>query len=178
LRAPEPFTAEFFCATCGTPLENVFPLDAQGRCAWCRHGLRGFDAAYGYGPYEGWLREWIHLYEYGRMKTMAGPLVDLLAALLPRQQRLDCVVPVPFDWRRRWERGFNQAELLARGMARKWHLPVVFALRRVRHTPTQTNLSNAARRKNVNAARADRRTATPYGATADSHPEEAPTHGQ
>lgn len=156
LRPPEPFAAEFFCVTCGTPFENAFPLDPEGRCALCRHGLRGFDAAYCYGAYEGLLREWVHLYKYGRVKTMAGPLVELLAAALPRHERFDCVVPVPLHWRRRWQRGFNQAELLARGIARKWHLPVVRALRRVRYTPTQTGLSNTARRKNVSAAFASR----------------------
>jgi ComF family protein len=224
LRAPEPFAADFFCSSCGTPFENAFPLDAEGRCALCRHGLRGFDAAYCYGAYEGLLREWIHLYKYGRVKTMARPLVDLLAAALPRHEHLDCVVPVPLHWRRRWQRGFNQAELLAHGIARKWHLPVISALRRLRHTPTQTGLSNAARRKNVTAAfvcrrlapgqrvllvddvlttgstaaacaaalrrsgaarvvlltaaRADRRLATPYAASADLHSEETPNHGQ
>jgi len=157
LRPPEPFAAEFFRSSCGTPFENTFPLDEEGRCALCRHGLRGFDEAYCYGPYEGLLREWVHLFKYCRVKTMAGPLVELLASALPRHELLDCVVPVPLHWRRRWERGFNQAELLARGIARKWHIPVVRALRRVRHTPTQTSLSNTARRKNVTAAFACRR---------------------
>jgi len=152
-----PLASEFFCIACGTPFENAFPLDPEGRCALCRHGLRGFDAAYCYGAYEGLLREWIHLYKYGRVKTMAGPLVELLAAALPRHELFDCVVPVPLHWRRRWQRGFNQAESLARGIARKWHLPVVRALRRVRYTPTQTGLSNTARRKNVSAAFATRR---------------------
>jgi len=157
LRAPEPFAAEFFCASCGTPFENAFPLDEEGRCALCRHGLRGFDAADRYGAYEGLQREWVHLYKYGRVQAMAGPLVELLAAALPRNEHLDCVVPVPLHWRRRWERGINQAELLARGIGRKWHIPVVRALRQVRHTPTQTSLSNAARRKKVTAAFACRR---------------------
>ena len=37
-------------------------------------GLRGFDAAYCFGAYEGVLRELIHLYKYGRVKTLARPL--------------------------------------------------------------------------------------------------------
>ena len=52
----------------------------------CRHGLRGFDAAYSFGSYEGVLREWIHLYKYGRVKTMQRPLEELLAAALPREE--------------------------------------------------------------------------------------------
>jgi ComF family protein len=146
--------AEFSCASCGTPFESAFPLDAEGRCA--RRHVRGFDAAYCYGPYEGLRREWIHLYKYGRVKTMTRPLVELLATALPLPEGLDCVVPVPLNWRRRWLRGFKPAELLARGIARKCHLAVISALRRVRRTPTQTSLSNSARRKNVAAAFAGR----------------------
>jgi predicted amidophosphoribosyltransferase len=71
---PEPMSAEFFCTSCRTPFQNAFPLDANGRCALCRSGLRGFDAAYSFGAYEGVLRELIHLYKYGRVKTLAWPL--------------------------------------------------------------------------------------------------------
>ena len=126
----------------------------------CRQGLRGFDAAYCFGSYEGRLREWIHLYKYGRVKTMVRPLGDLLAAALPRHEAFDAVVPVPLHWRRRWQRGFNQSELLARAVARRTGFPVLPALRRLRHTSTQTGLSNTARRKNVAAAFACRRNVT------------------
>ena len=34
------------------------------------------------------------------------------------------IVPMPLHWRRRWQRGFNQSELLAREIARRWHVPV------------------------------------------------------
>jgi ComF family protein len=98
------------------------------------------------------LREWIHLYKYGRIKTLAKPLAELLAAAVPREEGFDAVVPVPLHWRKRWQRGFNQSELLARGVARKWGLPVIHALRRSRYTPAQAGLSTTARRKNVAAA--------------------------
>jgi ComF family protein len=145
-------SAEFFCVSCRTPFQNAFPLDAEGRCALCRNGLRGFDAAYCFGSYEGVLRELIHLYKYGRVKTLAGPLGDLLAAALPRGEPFDAVVPVPLHWRRQWQRGFNQSELLARVIARRCGIPVVRALRRVRPTLTQAGLSNTGRRRNVAAA--------------------------
>jgi competence protein ComFC len=157
LRLPERLAAEYFCASCGTPFENAFPLDAGGRCALCRHGLRGFDAAYCFGSYEGRLREWIHLFKYGRVRTLAKPLVELLAAALPRTEAFDAVVPVPLHWRKRWQRGFNQSELLASGIARKWGLPVRNALRRRRFTSAQAGLSNTERRKNVAAAFTSRR---------------------
>ena len=59
------------------------------------------------------------------------------------------MVPVPLYWLRRLQRGFNQAELLARGLARRTGIPVMKALGRVRPTSTQAGLSNRARRQNV-----------------------------
>ena len=144
--------AEYFCVTCRTPFQNRFPLDESGRCRLCRTGVRGFDAAYCFGSYEGTLRELIHLFKYGRMKPLARTLAANLALALPRDQRFDIVVPMPLHWRRQWQRGFNQSDLLARGIARRCGIPVANAVRRVRSTAAQAGLSNAERRKNVAGA--------------------------
>ncbi len=144
--------AEFFCVSCRTPFVNAFPLDAEGRCPLCRAGLRGFDAAYCFGAYEGTLRELIHLYKYGRIETLSRPLGDLLAAAIPLDERFDAVTPVPLHWRKQWQRGFNQSELLARAIARRRGIAVVSALWRARSTQVQAGLSNSERRKNVAAA--------------------------
>ena len=57
----------------------------------------------------------------------------------------------PLYWQPPLARGFNQADLLARGIARRIlaDIPVLPALRRLRPTATQAGLSNSARRKNV-----------------------------
>ncbi|HEV2448644.1 MAG TPA: ComF family protein, partial [Candidatus Sulfopaludibacter sp.] len=117
------------------------------------------DAAYCYGSYEGVLRELIHLFKYGRVKTLAEPLGGMLAAALPRDERFDAVTAVPLHWRRRWQRGFNQSELLARVVARRTGIAAVSALRRIRATEAQAGLSNAGRRRNVAAAFGARRRA-------------------
>jgi ComF family protein len=148
--------AEYFCISCRTPFQNHFPLDAEGRCALCRSGLRGFDWAYCFGAYEGTLRQLIHLYKYDRMKPLAGPLGDLLAAALPRDQRFDGIVAVPLHWRRKWERGFNQSDLLARSIARRSGVPLLHPLRRRRATRVQAGLSKTRRRENVAGAFAAR----------------------
>jgi ComF family protein len=152
LKAPEPFQAEFFCVSCRTPFVNSFPLDSEGRCAFCRSGLRGFDAAYSFGAYEGSLRKMIHLLKYQKVRTLARPLGRLLLQALARDESFDVIVPVPLHWQRQWHRGFNQAELLARVLSGSTGLPVANALRRSKATATQAGLSNTARRRNVTQA--------------------------
>src|SRR5262249_54378987 len=131
---------------------NRYPLDLEGRCALCRAGARGFDAAYCYGFYEGALRELIHLLKYDGMKPLAITLGDFLTRALPLDEAFDAVVPAPLHWSRHFSRGFNQAELLAEQVARRRGIPVLRALRRVRATRTQTGLTNAKRRQNVAGA--------------------------
>jgi len=152
LNLPEPLSADYFCASCRTPFLNASPLDENGLCALCRNGLRGFDAAYSYGGYEGALRELIHLFKYNGVYSLAKPLGKHLAAALPRDERFDAVVPMPLHWLRRWRRGFNQSELLAREIGRRLGVPVVCAVRRKRSTESQAGLSNAKRRVNVAGA--------------------------
>jgi ComF family protein len=98
------------------------------------------------------LRNLIHLLKYGKVRTLARPLSGLLAQALPRDEVFDATVPVPLFWLRRIKRGFNQSELLARGLAHRTGIPVLNALGRVRPTPTQAGLSNSARRLNVSKA--------------------------
>ncbi len=62
------------------------------------------------------------------------------------------IVPMPLHWRRRWERGFNQSELLAQEIAKKWNVPLRQAVRRVKATAPQAGLTNAKRRVNVGGA--------------------------
>ena len=95
------------------------------------------------------LRDILHVFKYGRRPTLAAPLGERL-----RRQggdlldAADGVVPVPLHPRRRRERGFNQAELLARELGR----PVLQVLARTRETGTQASLPEAQRHRNVRDA--------------------------
>jgi ComF family protein len=152
MASPAPLEADYFCAVCNTPFLNAYPLDEHGVCAACRSGLRGFDHAASFGMYEGSLRSLIHLFKYSGMKPLARPLAAYLERAIPVDERFDAVVPVPLYWKRQWSRGFNQAELLARHVARHRGIPVWNALRRKRATATQAGLANAGRRRNVAGA--------------------------
>lgn len=163
LQRPQPLTAEFFCSSCRAPFVNSFPLDENGQCALCRLGANDFDAAYSYGFYEGNLRTLIHLFKFEKVHTLAPPLGRLLAQVLPRAERFDAIVPMPLHWRRRWQRGFNQSDLLAREIARRWGVPVRRAVKRVKASTPQSGLTKAQRRANVRGVFALRRRASLKG---------------
>jgi ComF family protein len=70
-----------------------------------------------------------------------------------REVQPDLVVPVPLHWCRRWTRGYNQSEALARTLAAGMALPFFpTVLRRVRNTPHQTRQSPSVRRDNMRNA--------------------------
>jgi ComF family protein len=66
---------------------------------------------------------------------------------------VDCVVPVPLHWLRRWRRGYNQSSSLALGLSSRLGLPLQnWWLKRIRNTPSQKALSRTARQENVRGA--------------------------
>ena len=136
-----------FCAVCGDPvLSWRQPVD---RCAECVARRPHISAGRTIGLYDGTLRAVLQALKYDGRRALARPLSRLMrqrgAAVL---SDADCVVPVPLHWRRRWRRGFNQALDLTSELG----LPVRHALRRRRHTRTQTDLPAAARQRNVRDA--------------------------
>jgi len=95
------------------------------------------------------MKEIVHALKYDRRHTIPkrlGRLMRERGEELLRDARV--VVPVPLHPRREFERGFNQAELLANHLG----VPVARLLRRVRHTPSQIDLPKDQRRDNLNGA--------------------------
>jgi len=149
---PEPLDAEFFCAGCRTPFVSAYALDERGLCAVCCEGLANFDSAYSFGSYEGSLQKLIQIFKYGKVETLARPLGEFLIRAVPCDERFDLIIAMPMHWRKKWERGFNQAELLARPVAKRYGLPLSTNLRRKRYTKSQAGLSEAERQSNLAGA--------------------------
>lgn len=130
-------------------------------CARCRRGRSQVTRALAIGAYEGSLRAIVHALKYHRRVSIARPLGALMRQHgAPVLQGADLCVPVPLHPFRMWRRGFNQAAELARHLG----LPVVPALRRRRHTRSQTDLPAVKRRANVRGAFAPGRRADVRGA--------------
>lgn len=67
--------------------------------------------------------------------------------------RFDALIPVPLHWRRRWARGFNQAEMIARAISQEHSVPVISPVLRKRSTLFQAKtLNRAARQANIHDA--------------------------
>jgi len=155
------------CRVCGEALHEVSRIPVCGRClrqptvlvsdTSSPEGVKGLDAVYSFGAYEGPLRKLIHLFKYEGVRPLAKPFGEFLALVLPREQQFDVVVPLPLHWRRLFHRRFNQAGLLAREIARRWNVPLRNAMRRTKFTPPQAGLTSAQRRLNMQGAFAPRR---------------------
>lgn len=69
-----------------------------------------------------------------------------------RFNHLDYIVPVPLHWLRKMRRGYNQSELISKGIAQELGIPVVKRnLRRKKYTQTQTHKSRDERQRNMQA---------------------------
>jgi ComF family protein len=136
-------------------------LVGSSGCARCRRGLSYLSSGFSLGPYEGPLRLAIHELKYRGRRRVALRLAQTLAEQGGIATVLEAgavLVPVPLHPRRRRERGFNQAELLALELGRRTGLAAEpAALVRRAETRAQTGLSAAERRRNVAGAFAVRR---------------------
>ena len=121
------------CPRCALPVGPF--ADLRGGCAGCRDRSLGFDAALAFGPYDGDLGDLCLRLKHERNAWLAPWLSDLFVdaqgAAISQFTQNAWIVPVPLHWWRRWQRGYNQAEALAVGLAQRLDLPVYRLLRRV-----------------------------------------------
>jgi ComF family protein len=98
------------------------------------------------------LQALIYALKYGNKPSIGQELGYELGAFLAWQNMtyFDALVPVPLHHARVRERGYNQAEVLAKGIGEVVHIPVQSAwLRRSRYTRSQTLLTAGERRSNL-----------------------------
>ena len=104
--------------------------------------------------YDDIARTLVHAFKYGDRLDLA-PTMGRWMAAAGREllAEADAIVPVPLHWRRQWARRFNQSALLAEIIAKASGVAVTHrALRRIKATPQQVGLSQAARAENVQGA--------------------------
>ena len=163
------------CSICGDRVLSAYAeADADGlrRCPICRRIDRPFFRAVAYGSYDGGLRELVHLLKYNGVrpaaKVLGRMLAEALTALEPAfeqamfertmfERSSILVIPVPLYNARQRQRGFNQAELIARSALKCFpasqHLQLATGiLLRTRDTHSQIGLTSHQRRENLRGA--------------------------
>ena len=156
------------CTRCGEALDfDGLRFEQQYEegleCSPCRMAPPEFERAAAWSVYEDRMRELIHLLKYERVRQVARPLGTVLARVMetmasqgmPREL---VVIAVPLFPSKERRRGYNQSAVLAdetlatlRGTS--WKLVSAHrALRRVRDTDSQFELSASGRRRNLKGA--------------------------
>jgi len=142
------------CARCGLPLAG--DVRSETTCLMCQQRPPRFDLARAFFPYGSPIAPIIRTFKFHN-EFFLGPMVAervvKLGWMPPEIQDVDAIVPVPLHPRRRRERGYDQALLLAAAFARSVNLPLIAdALKRTRYTSQQARLTVSRRRENVRGA--------------------------
>jgi ComF family protein len=155
------------CFRCGLFFPSEHALDSVAAlCAECRRQEYAFDFARSFDLYSGNLRAAILQLKFHRRERLGLKLGELLCLLWssiagPAVEDPLIIVPVPLHRARLRQRGYNQAELVAQGLARALARRAEGArmlrvearcLRRLRPTVSQTGLDSHARQDNVRGA--------------------------
>ena len=148
------------CCICGEKLTGRHLQNDVGPvCTLCSRAAPAFEKAVAFGSYDGVLCDLIHVLKYQQVKTAARTLALFLNGALasqPLPQSL-IAIPIPLAAGKRRQRGFNQAEEIARHLAscRSAATRIQLdggSLVRKRETASQTGLTRHQRRANVRGA--------------------------
>jgi ComF family protein len=150
-----------FCCECGEELSALAAAPSCERCAapvpegsacprCAGAGIRPFGRIVAMGAFRDPLRQTIHGMKY----HYRWPVAEILADQMLVQDRVrklldktDVLVPIPLHWSRQILRGYNQADCLARRLARhRDSLRVVYPIVRLKNTASQTMVRSVADR--------------------------------
>lgn len=133
------------CRTCQRPFGERGPGDG-GLCAPCMGSPPVHDGIAAGTLYTDTSRKLVLAFKHGRRIALAPLLGKLIAARVPPADGERLIVPVPLHRWRLWQRGFNQAALLARELDKAGcGRLLVDALVRTKRTPSLGGMGAKAR---------------------------------
>lgn len=137
----------YVCSCCALPLASDASL-----CGKCLRKPPAFSQSSIAFRYDHPLDSLIQQFKYRRQLSSGKLLARLLADTCRHSEHPDFLVPVPMHWRKRWQRGFNQSELLAYWVGKALEIPVLPACKQIRHHHSQKGLGRRERLKNQRQA--------------------------
>ena len=140
------------CKKCGKPLDQ----EEQEYCGDCERKHFHYDRGYAVWIYDEVMKRSVSAFKYHNKREYADFYITEIIRLYKNQfQKLspDVIVPVPIHRSKFWERGYNQADILARGIGKELELPVLSELLiRNKRTLPQKKLSDKERLLNLSEA--------------------------
>ena len=143
-----------YCGRCGAELSH----DSL-QCGRCLREEPSWDLMVIIGRYSEPLSTLIHRFKFQNGFFLDRTLARLMLLAVHQARRThgltlpEVILPVPLHHFRQWQRGYNQADLLAQQLSRRLMIPVRNdLLKRVKRTPTQRGLTATARRRNLKNA--------------------------
>lgn len=137
------------CRHCGIPLAH------DGLCGDCLVAPPTYSRCIAPLRYEAPISHLVGSFKYQGNFNHGRILSRLLIERLEREHvaSIAALIPVPLHWRRRWQRGFNQSEIIADELSRTLKLPMqARCLKKIRGGASQQGLDAEARRRNLRDA--------------------------
>lgn len=143
------------CTLC----QKLLCAEETDLCHDCRENTEKFTKSKSHIPFVAhWTALWyykenvrqsIHRFKFGHRRHYANVFGRLLAMKLSGSvaEDTDILSWVPIFWLRKLKRGYDQSELLCRALGEELGIPVMPVLKKIRHTPPQSGLRDAARRR-------------------------------
>jgi competence protein ComFC len=162
-------TGSYLCPQCFTHLS----FDAKNLCLICNRPTYNnlthpvcrtkysIDGCFAALPYNKTVQKLIFNFKYKPyLIDLKNVLVDLFYESLIQNEYFErliadgiwLMVPIPLSSSKLRKRGYNQAEILAKELAKKFNFPVQNLLTRIKDTKTQVGLSNEKRKLNIKGA--------------------------
>lgn len=162
---------DYLCSNCFSYLS----FDTSGICVVCNRasvngithpgcvGRYTIDGVFWGIEYKGITKKLIYNFKYKPyLSDLKNLLVDFLFEAIIQNEAFSKIyqdnrdslllVPIPLHPSRLRTRGYNQSEILARGLAEKLNLPLVNLLERIKKTIPQVGLERKKRIENISGA--------------------------
>lgn len=142
---------EPYCLQCGKPIVNA----NAALCKDCQTSKRYFNEGRALWCHTAVVRKSIYRFKYYNQRdyglTFAKEMSKELKQTIKRWNP-QVIIPVPLCQRRRRERGFNQALILAKQLGETEKIPVREWVSRIKETSPQKELDKKKRKKNIEDA--------------------------
>ena len=146
------FIKEPTCYSCGKPMKD----HEKEYCSDCRQHPKNFERGMGLCIYQKPVTESLAAIKYKNQRKFAQYYLEEIRKRKYKelmQLGVQAVIPVPIHRKKRRKRGFNQAEIFAKGIAEMLDQPMYTKIvERVNDTKPQKQLNPGERKKNLKKA--------------------------